>query len=136
MSLGLMAHTQNITVFVIFTIFRHTLLRLQQAYKNSRQPVSGRNWKVSLGNLPQSPIWDRLGEVEAPLRVLSMKGRSQAIFVLVLLPWVLRSAGALLALLGLESRTQAPSSLSTSQQCNALGTKFCRGRDLADVAFF
>lgn len=67
MSLGLMAHTQNITVIVFITIFRHILLRLQQAYENSRHSVGGSNCgKVSLGNLLQSPKWDSLCEDEVP----------------------------------------------------------------------
>lgn len=45
MCLGLMAHTQNIAVIVIFTILRHTLLRLQQAYENSRHSVGGLSWE-------------------------------------------------------------------------------------------
>lgn len=68
------------------------------------------------------------------VRVPGRKGRSQISFVLVPLPLGLCYTGALVALVGLESSTQASSSLSGSQQCNILGTKFCQGKDLEAVA--
>lgn len=40
-----MAHIQNMTVIVIFTIFRHTLLRLQQAYEKRAHSIGGLTWE-------------------------------------------------------------------------------------------
>lgn len=89
-----------------------------------------------LGNLPQSPMWGKLGEGKAPGEGHQQE-RKKARPVQVLFPWVLSSTGTLLALEGLESSTQALASHSESQLCSTLATNFCQGKeDLADVAFF